>query len=301
MNLVFCAYANKEGFQSGHNTVCDDKQNVYLKNAFVALKSCKYYNPEDDVALVTNIELGAYWIDLFEKNNLLVLTKEFDDFLFEKDYGWSLAFYKLCALEYVLEKDYENYVLLDTDTYTQRPFEDIWVECKHNILMPEINRGLYNGDYRIFCEEAQKYLNSDEFITRVGGEFLAGNKNNLRSFMTECKIIYNRMNAEHITTINGDEFISSIAAWSMRDQVKSANAYVFRYWTAYRWHYVCSNYRYNPVCVLHCPREKEHGFLRLFKTLEHSSGMPRPSEVYALLHLDLLSYVIRTFTMKIRR
>lgn len=301
MNIVFCAYAYKKDYQSGHNIQTDDTQNVYLKNAFVALKSCKMNNQDDDVALITNLELSEYWVNLFAENGLLIFYKEYNDFVFDKEYGWSLAFYKLCALQYALTKKYENYVLLDTDTYTQRSFADIWIECKHNILLAEINRGIYNADYRIFCEETQRFLSTDEYLTRYGGEFIAGNRNLLHEFILACHEVYANMKTNKFVTANGDEFIESIVAWSMRSKIKSANAYIFRYWTAYRWHYVCSNFCHNPVCILHCPREKNHGFLKLYNYMKERTDLPSIKKVHSLLHLNLFAYIVRTVTMRFCR
>lgn len=53
---------------------------------------------------------------------MLIFHKAYNDFVFEKEYGWSLAFYKLCGLQYALTKRYDNYLLLDTDTYTHCTF-----------------------------------------------------------------------------------------------------------------------------------------------------------------------------------
>lgn len=291
MNIVFCAYAYKEKFQSGHNLRLDDKKNVYLKNSYVALRSCKHFNPNTEVALVTNLELGPYWEELFEKSGIVIFKVDYDTFMFGKEYGWSLAFYKLCALRYICSLDYENIVLLDTDTYTQRTFEDVWTECRHNILLYDISRGLYNGDYQVFCEEAQRFLKTDAYLTRWGGEFIAGNTMILKEFINCCESIYVEMQGQQFFTINGDEFIISIAAWQMRDRVKNATAYIFRYWTAYRWHYVCSNYCSNPVSVLHCPREKDHGFVKIFNYIRKYDKLPNARKVYGLLNLDLFSYV----------
>lgn len=169
MNLIFCAYAHKEDFQSGANIQVSDRQNVYLKNAYVALKSTKINNPDDAVALITNIQLDAYWNQLFSNENIQIIYKKYDEFIFDKDYGWSLAFYKLCALKYVLNLNFSNYLLLDTDVYVQRNLNDVWVECEHNILISEINRGLYNGDYLTFCREAQSFLSTSEYLSRWGG------------------------------------------------------------------------------------------------------------------------------------
>ena len=59
-NLIFCAFAFKEGFQTSMQTEKEAGSLVtemYLKNIFVALTSAKLYNPNDDVCLVTNCDL----------------------------------------------------------------------------------------------------------------------------------------------------------------------------------------------------------------------------------------------------
>lgn len=132
-----------------------------------------------------------------------------------------------------------------------------------------------------------------------GGEFIAGNKENLLNFINICVNIYDEMKVSNFITINGDEFIESVAAWKMRDKIKSANAYVFRYWTAYRWHYVCTNFVNNPVAVLHCPREKDHGFVKLYSIMKRGKRLPNIKNVYRILHLDVISYIIRRVSMKL--
>ena len=291
MNLVFCAYAYKNNFQSGHNMTSNDTVNVYLKNCFVALKSCRYFNPDIEVALITNMKLNVEWTNLYQNNNIKIFNISYQNFLFSPEYDWSLAFYKLCALKYATTLDYNNIALIDTDTYTQRTFDDIWNECKTNILLYDISRGLYNGDYKIFYEEAQNYLNTKEYLTRWGGEFIAGNRFQLKAFIDKCEEIYFNMLKNNFITISGDEFIISIAAWYFRKEIKNAAAYVFRYWTAYRWHYVCSNYESNAVCVLHGPREKNYGLIKIFNYINRKGKLPSTKKVYRILNLDLYSYL----------
>ncbi len=300
MNLIFCAYAYKEQYQTGHNIVAKDSKDVYLKNSFVSLFSAKAWNPTCDVALVTNIDVGEEWKKRFADANIQIIKKEYDDFVFEQNYGWSLAYYKLCAMQHVLHLEYENYVLLDTDTYTQRQFDDIFLECKHNILLQDISKGFYNGDYRLFIDEIQRFLDIDKYYTWWGGEFIAGNKALLLRFIEKCQNVYIKIKEEKFVTINGDEFISSIAAHEMRDCVKNAIAYVFRYWTGWNWYYVCSNYRHNPVCVLHCPREKDYGFLKLYKYIIKKKKLPKIGYVYRKLSLDGVTYLKRKFVMWLR-
>lgn len=58
MNIVFCAYAYKEDYQSGYYVQTEKTQDVYLKNAFVVLKGFKLNNPDDDVASIANLALS---------------------------------------------------------------------------------------------------------------------------------------------------------------------------------------------------------------------------------------------------
>jgi hypothetical protein len=56
MNLICIPFAYEENMNSGVNVSIKGKGKIeiYLKNACVALISAKYYNPDSDVALVTN-------------------------------------------------------------------------------------------------------------------------------------------------------------------------------------------------------------------------------------------------------
>lgn len=58
MNLICIPFAYEENMNSGVNVSIKGKGKIeiYLKNACVALISAKYYNPDSDVALVTNLD-----------------------------------------------------------------------------------------------------------------------------------------------------------------------------------------------------------------------------------------------------
>ena len=68
--------------------------------------------------------------------------EEFDQFVFYNGMDWGLAFYKCCALDKMLRKDYEYYCLLDLDTYTQSAFEDLFHECKYWIMLHDRHKRL---------------------------------------------------------------------------------------------------------------------------------------------------------------
>ena len=62
MNLICIPFAYEENMNSGVNVSIKGKGKIeiYLKNACVALISAKYYNPDSDVALVTNFGDGIF-------------------------------------------------------------------------------------------------------------------------------------------------------------------------------------------------------------------------------------------------
>ena len=65
-----------------------------------------------------------------------------DNYRFEADLDWSLAYYKLCAMQYLLETEhYENYLMLDSDTFTQRGYQDIWREAAEAVLLYQVPHG----------------------------------------------------------------------------------------------------------------------------------------------------------------
>ena len=47
--------------------------------------------------MVTNVSVPWEIEKHFEKNSIIVIRQDFNNFYFGKDYKWCLAFYKLCA------------------------------------------------------------------------------------------------------------------------------------------------------------------------------------------------------------
>lgn len=92
------------------------------------------------------------------------------------------------------------------------------------------------------------------------------------------------MRRRGFVTTHGDEFIVSLAAGSLRAQVKNASPYVFRFWTG-TFRLVSTCYAANPVCVLHVPAEKEYGMLRLYDRYVSRGRVPSRRAVWRTLHL----------------
>jgi hypothetical protein len=264
-----------------------------MKNCCVAsISARKHCGENTDVAVVSNVEIPALYRDLLTQNGVQVITFPFDEFCFNSEYSWSLAFYKLCALSKAVKNlEYDYYAYLDTDVYVQGSFDNIWNECDYNIQMYDINHGLGNANYNRVLNEIKRFDKSLQGgITHYGGEFYAGNAENSRLFVAECMTIYEQMLERDFHTSQGDEFISSIAAYRLRNRVKNAGAYVYRYWTG-TFRLVSTNFKYNPVIVLHCPAEKNTGIITVFDKYICKGKMPSNRAVYRLLHLNKPSFL----------
>lgn len=284
-NIIMVPYANDKFMCGGVNVDEKKRFDIYMKNCCVALLSAKKHNIDVDVALVTNIEVPAEYRTILENNNILIINVEFETFRFPNDYKWGLAFYKLCALKYVVENyDYEFYAYLDADVYIQSDFNLIWKECEQNILLYDINHGLQVRDYKMFLEDVNKFTKSDKMITQYGGEFFAASRVAATQFITECYEIFNKMQTEKFYTRFGDEFILSLVAYKNRDKVKNAGAYIFRFWTG-SFRLVSTSYMFNPIAVIHVPDEKNCGIIKIYKYFTNKKKLPCIDRVYSTLHL----------------
>lgn len=258
---------------------------LYLKNCCVALVSAKHFNPDSDVALVTNIDVPSKFKSLLEAHDIKIIKAPFEEFVFPDGYLWSLAFYKLAALSYVLTHyGYKRVAYMDSDVYVQSSFDNIWRECDESIMLYDINHGLQVKDYRIIVDEFASFLKEEKLITHYGGEFYASNRENGLRFIEEAKKIHKQMIDEKFVTTKGDEFILSVAASRMKESIKNAGAYVYRFWTGAAFHLISTCYEFNSVAVLHVPSEKKDGMLTLYRTIEKGK-IPSNKTVWKKLHL----------------
>ena len=296
--IIMIPYADKKNANTGVNISHDNqRRDIYFKNCCVSLISAKSHNPACDVALITNTEIPPIYRQLLDANGILLIKAEYDTFCFPDKYLWSLAFYKLCALNYAINHlDYDYYCYMDSDVYIQKSFDDIWEECEQSILLYDINHGLQVKDYQIICDEFTKFLGNRNLITHYGGEFFAANKKNAIRFIDECLNIYQMMNDKKFITTKGDEFIVSLAAHILKSEVKNAGAYIFRFWTG-PFHLVSTCYKYNPVFVIHVPNEKQTGMIRLYNRYISKGVHPSDEKVYGILHLKHPSLRVLAFNI----
>ena len=137
MNLIFSAFAVLDGHREGANANLG--RAAYDRGIVVALASARAQNPDCAAALVTNAPVPEPYAAQLAAAGVEVLLCPFDAFRFPPDTPWALAFYKLCALRWVLDHTgYERYLLLDADTYTQRPFADLWREADEAVLLYQV-------------------------------------------------------------------------------------------------------------------------------------------------------------------
>ena len=134
MNLIFTAFATLEGYREGSNANLGSE--VFYRCIVVSLVSAKQKNQNCDAALVTNTAVPEPYAAQLSQAGIRVIACPFDNYRFEADLDWSLAYYKLCAMQYLLETEhYENYLMLDSDTFTQRGYQDIWREAAEAVLL----------------------------------------------------------------------------------------------------------------------------------------------------------------------
>lgn len=259
MNLIFAAFASLDGYREGSNANLGRR--VYDRCLVVALASARRCNPDCDVALVTNTAPPEPFARQLAEAGVQVLLCPFSRYRFEADLAWSLAYYKLCALRYLLDTaDYDHLAMLDADTYTQRPFGDIWREADEAVLLYQVpHPASQEMAARISETYNALYPPRDgrpRMLTHFGGEFVAGSAARLRVFLEVCDEVFDRMQATGVRSPDGDEAILAAAAYRCQQQgrpVRAANCYVFRFWLGARFYYVSTNYRLDPLCVLHLP------------------------------------------------
>lgn len=283
-NLFFVPFAFTSDKITGVN-VRKDALNVYLKNLCVSLISAKKATPNIDVALVSNINIPTEQEKLLLENDVLIFIEPFDSFVFDGKYLWGLAFYKLCALEKMVAKyDYDNYIYTDADVFVQKSLDKVFWELKDNILLYDINHGLFVHDYEIIIDEFKRFgINS--YITHYGGEFFGASRENAMMFVHQCKLVFDEMLKKDFSTTKGDEFITSIAASKMKNTIKNAGAYIYRFWTG-SFYLVSTCFKCNEIAILHLPSEKENGMLKLYDYFIKNHEFPSKEKVHKICHLN---------------
>ena len=283
--LIYCAFAAKEGFKGSENLSGQaDSLRIYLQNACVCCFTAKKHNPDCDVAFVHNLKtIPDEFVAFFEQYNILSIYVEYNDFVFPADYKWSLAFYKLCALQYFAEKSaYESVISLDVDTYSIGSLEPCFSVVKDRLVLYNVQHS-YNLDaYRRRLDEYSQLYKNGAIPTVYGGEFVAGNKKQLQKFLKECKTVYNLLQEKGFQTSFGDEFITFCAAEEYQDKIADGAPYIRRYWTT-DLYYQCFTDHALALRVLHVPNEKNNAFVRLYQYILRTGDVPKNEKVFKMM------------------
>lgn len=296
-SLIFVAFANSDEANTSVNIKKgSDSSDIYYKNAVVALISAKRNNPDCDVAFVTNHTVPSQYLILLSQNDIFCIDCQFTLFRFKDDYPWCLAYYKLCALKRVLELNYDNYLMIDSDVFVQNNISMLWNWLPYYLVMSDTNETTEKWQ-----NEMHRYLGNQIFIPHWGGEFIAGSHTILSRFVNVCESIQRQMIERDFTTIHGDEFIESLAIHLGDFKMKHAGMFVYRFWTR-------TDYRVKTVLpkggisVLHVPAEKEYGMLNIYKYILSKNKIPSQWQAQKMLHLHhpSLSVVMKRFLMILR-
>lgn len=291
--IIAIPFAFEDGVNSGANLNKSEALGIYTKNMCVAAISAKHCNPDCTVAIVTNIceeKLDSEYLDVLRRNDIELIVRPFDKFCFSKDYPWSLAFYKICALNYLTEAGYDKICYLDADTYTQGSINKAWKECEDGLILFKL-RKIDRENNEVFYNELQAFYGekTEKTYYHYGGEFFLANNDDAKQFLKLAQNIYQKMIDDGFITKKGDEFIVSLTANETTIPIKHAGKYIHRYWTSLRDRNVPDNYRNNPVAILHLPAEKEVGLIQLYNKFFKKGVIPERELVWKICSLDGLS------------
>lgn len=297
-NLIFNAFAYIENTKGAVNINENNDTKVieiYMKLCVASLVSAKKNNADSDVALVTNYVIPEKYITIFKKHEIKIINIKFDNFVFDKNMKWNLAFFKLCALDYVVKNlKYENYLLLDTDTYTQNNLNDLFLESSKKILLYNMQHAISISQAINMNDEYKKLYNEQVYMTNYGGEFICGNRKNLSIFLNECNRVYKKMIKENFQTKHGDEFIICCSALKLPELIKDGAPYIYRYWTG-SFYLVSTNYKYNPISILHLPAEKNYGLIWIADYIIKNGKLPNKKKLWKKIGLPK---AIRPFSLR---
>ena len=285
--LIYCAFASKEGFKGSENLSGQaDSLRIYLQNASVCCFTAKKHNPDCDVAFVHNLKtIPEEFLLFFKQHSILSIYVEYNDFLFPADYKWSLAFYKLCALQYfAYESPYESVVSLDVDTYSIGSLAPCFSVMDDRLVLYNVQHSYDLDAYQRRLKEYWQLYEGKALPTVYGGEFIAGKKEYLQKFVTECKKVYLLLKEKNFSTNFGDEFITFCAAENYSDKIADGAPYIRRYWTT-DLYYQCFTDHALALRVLHIPNEKNNAFIRSYKHILRHGDVPKNEKIFKMMGL----------------
>ena len=266
MNIVFEAFGHFDGYKSNYENKYNDKNvDMYIKNSIVSLLSYKNSNSNIKLLFVTNYKLDDIYRRMFSKNGIEIVNCPYDTFLFESDLRYSLAYYKLCAFNFVVNKFPNSvYLMVDSDTFCSNSINDLFLEGQKNIL-------IMNMDYKLSYEKSNinktyfDLFDDEEYLPYYGSEAICCNYEFASILINECQQVYSKMIEKNVRTDVGDEFIWTAAICrnlSLRARIKDIRIYVKRIFTSFGFNNQSDSHRYDDIW--HLPMEKNVGFMYIF-------------------------------------
>ena len=302
MNVIATGFAFSFAYDEKYGTSAQlsggtdiGRLEIYMKNMIVSLISIKKQNPDDEVMLIVNTQIPEVfekYAGMLKENGVVIRTLEYDCFRFPEDFPWSLAAFKLCVLKYLSESEYERAMIIDCDTYTVHPYDELWKEADHGLMLYNLGHSYEHEERQIMRKTyARLYPEGSDHIVHYGGEFICGIRDDLKAYAECCQKVFLRMeecgfDVDRLRT--NDETVMAFAAaeYKKTGAVVEGGAYIYRYWTEKKFYLVSTNAFYNPVCIWHLPSEKNRGFLIMYNEFIKKKAFPdidRAAKIFGIV------------------
>ena len=138
------------------------------------------------MALLTNAPVPEPFRSQLTGGGVEIWDCPFDAYRVPAGTNWALAYYKLCAMAWVLaHRDFARACMIDLDTYTQHPLDDLWRECDEAVLLYQVPHAASQTMTAAIsrCFDAVEPAGAPHSLTHFGGELVAGSRARLTAFM----------------------------------------------------------------------------------------------------------------------
>lgn len=264
----------------------DNAMNVYLKNAIIALVSAKIQNPEAVCILNCNFEISAHLRKVAERAQIEIHAVPYGAYMSNEAFPWAITQYKYDSMEHVvgLMEDDDTMVLLDTDTVCVHSLREVFEESRYGLILYAVYHGYHQEKRQSIIRNYQKIFGLEHAdLVHYGGEFFAGNKVQLQSFLNYCKeVVLKAKGREELDPWDDEHVLSIVAEHFLKNKVYQGSSYICRYWTN-QFYLVSTNYYYNPVSIWHLPAEKNYGMLTLYEYYEKHHCLPDKKQMAKIM------------------
>lgn len=273
-NLIFEALAFLENYAPSPSMMQQSNSakhyEVYLKNTAISLLTLRLHNPNTDIALVTNIDLEAHWLDLFRKHNILVFNCPYDNYQMPRELVYSLSYYKLCAYDYVLKNtQYERFCFVDCDTFGVGNFDPIWMEADSALLMIPNDYTLTAPIRKEINLLYQRMFTETKIVPHISSGFIAGTRADITKVLSQCALVHQKLkNLPDANPRGGDEVIWSLALANCPVSIYSPKGYVLLSNVGLKEYKVDKDdFRDPDIVIWHLPTEKRYALIWAYNYL----------------------------------